>query len=826
MADIATLAVRLRLRDEASRGLDSFSGKVNRMSEQMGKAGRSMLALSAPILGIGVLGVKAFADFEKQMARAGAVSGATGVQMQQLEGAARAMGRSTIFTATQAGEALSFMAMAGLEVDQSVSALPSVLQLAAAGSLELGSAADIVTNVMAGMRLEVSDLARANDVLVTAFTSANTDLSQLGQAFKFAGPVAAAAGVSFEETSAALALMGNAGIQASMAGTGLRGSITKLLNPTKEAGEVLNRLGITVTDAAGKMLPLRDIVSQFEAAGLTAADAMTIFGQRAGPAMLALVSQGSDALSTLVTKMENSGGVAERISKAQIATLSGQFAILKSAVTEAMIALGEGLMPSLQDLMNFLLPLINSMAGFIEKHPTLAKVVLAAAAGVAVLGAALVGLSLILPGLIAMAPLLSAAFALVASSTGIGAAIIAISALIAVGVLLWKNWDTVKEVAGRVWHAIGEIIQFYINIYIKAINTLIEGSNKLLGIVGESIPKIKELDLEFTKFGQRTIPKATSNAGEFTQTLEGVQDHLTDTIAVTKETADAFSPTLSNAVADLTIDIGALGVPLVEAQVHVEALRGVLDNVTPAVMALTDEARIQKLFIDNDLLPIYQAWKDGALTVEQASFFLNQKLHGQTAVLADVKTAHEDAAQGVLTHLEAQKLLADQFKGAGQGSAAEGFQPFLREGLTAFMGGQEVFAEFLRTVGRTGELIDIQGIMGHLETLGLTMANIGKLSGEQLENIMRLIGGIGGFVQPISGFARGGVVDGPVGAPQLAMVHGGETITPPGGSGGGKTLVLQVINQGTVYTDDFEGDVATAVRNIERRGGFDRLFGR
>ena len=231
--------------------------------------------------------------------------------------------------------------MAGLEAKESIAALPDVLNLAAAGQLELGQAADIVTNVMAGYGIAAEDVTMAVDVLTKGFTSANTDLVQLGEAFKLGGPVAKAAGLDFQETAAALALMGNAGFQATLSGTALRGAITRMLNPTTEAQKALNRLGVTVTDTNGNILPLIDIVRQFEAAGLSAGDAMTIFGQRAGPAMLALLGQGSEALSGLTEEMRNAGGTAQTIADTQLDTLTGDITLMKSAVEGLALSFGE-----------------------------------------------------------------------------------------------------------------------------------------------------------------------------------------------------------------------------------------------------------------------------------------------------------------------------------------------------------------------------------------------------------------------------------------------------------------------------------------------------
>lgn len=384
---------------DVNRKLTALGDRVRRVGQQMGETGRSLTLLGAPITAIGALSVRTFAKFEQSMAKVQAVSGATEQQFQDLNDVAKEMGRTTVFTAAQSAQALSFMAMAGMDAEQAISALPSVLQLAAAGSLELGTAADIVTNVMAGFGLEVEELSKANDVLVTGFTSANTDLTQLGQAFKFAGPVARAAGISFEETTAILSLLGNAGLQATMAGTGLRGSITRLINPSNKARDVMRELGLVVFDAAGEMLPFVEIVKQLEASGLTAGQAMEIFGQRAGPAMLALVSQGSGALEELTAKMLESGGTAERIASRQLDTFTGSMTLLKSQIESVALIIGEILTPFIRQLAESMGPIINRIGEWIKSNPKLTVLIVALAAASVGLGIALVGVSMILPGL-------------------------------------------------------------------------------------------------------------------------------------------------------------------------------------------------------------------------------------------------------------------------------------------------------------------------------------------------------------------------------------------------------------------------------------------
>jgi TP901 family phage tail tape measure protein len=428
-----TIDIVVQAHDRASKQLAAVGNRAQGLGDKLRKMRGPLLGVTAAIGGLGFFAVKTFASFEQQMARAGAVSKASASELVQLTDIAKEMGRTTQFTASQAAEALTFMSMAGMDVNTQMEALPKVLQLAAAGSLDLGQAADIVTNVMAGFGLEANQLGMANDVLTTAFTNANTDLSQLGEAFKMAGPVAKAAGLSFNETTAALAQMGNAGFQGSLAGTALRGAITRLLNPVGKAKSIIKDLGLEVTDSQGKFLPFVDIVGQLEKSGMTAGQAMQVFGQRAGPAMLALVSQGSGALEELIGKMEDSGGTAEAIAAKQLATLQGSFLLLKSAVEGVMIEIGTALSPTLRSVAGVLTKVASVIAGL---NPFVLKM----GVGVIALVGAFALLGLAIPPIIA-------GFTLMAL-TPIGGVITAIAlALAALAFLFIKHKDTIREFA-------------------------------------------------------------------------------------------------------------------------------------------------------------------------------------------------------------------------------------------------------------------------------------------------------------------------------------------------------------------------------------------
>jgi TP901 family phage tail tape measure protein len=273
-------------------------------------------------------------------------------QFEELSEKAQEMGLTTRYSAVQAAEGMSFLGKAGLDANTVLKAIPTTLNLAASASLDLASAADIVTNVMQGFQMSTEELAGASDVLALAFTSSNTDLVQLGDAFKYAGPVAKAMNLSFEETVAVLGTLSNAGIQASMAGTTLRGALTRLAGPSKAGAKALGKYSIAVADSQGAMLPFRDILTQFEA-GLESssselefmADLIEIFGQRAGPGMAALIGVGSEAIAEFTGELEKAEGTTERIKNIQLKGLAGAMITLKSAMEGASLSIGQALAP-------------------------------------------------------------------------------------------------------------------------------------------------------------------------------------------------------------------------------------------------------------------------------------------------------------------------------------------------------------------------------------------------------------------------------------------------------------------------------------------------
>jgi TP901 family phage tail tape measure protein len=336
-ATTAEFTARMRA---AGQSLDSIGESAKRVS-------MAAAAGAAALGGLGVVATKTFAQFEFQMTRVGAISNSLGTKtFQQLKTSALDMAAATEFTAREVAEGMGFMAMAGNQATTIISAMPQVLNLATVGAIELGAAADIVTNILAGFGKESSELGKVNDILASAITGANVDVRMLGNAFKFVGPIAKSAGVGFNEVTASLALLGNAGIQGEMAGTALRNSIARLINPASATKKTLKELGVTVLDGKGKFVGLTEVIRQLGPHAQNTGAIMRIFGARAGPAMATLLGQGVDKLELFMKRLDESAGLADKIAKAQMATLTGQYRIMASAIERVAIQTGELLAPS------------------------------------------------------------------------------------------------------------------------------------------------------------------------------------------------------------------------------------------------------------------------------------------------------------------------------------------------------------------------------------------------------------------------------------------------------------------------------------------------
>lgn len=458
---------------KASKRLKSFAASMKQVGMDLFRGG----VITALPFG---LSVKLFAGFEQQMARVKALTGASGDEFAKLEAKAKELGAATIFSASQAAEAMSFFALAGFKTDQILKAVGPTLDLAAAGQIEIGEAADIATKIMAGMGIASDDLGRAVDVMAKAMTTANTDLLMLGEAFKFVGPMAKSAGISLEEITAAIQLLSNAGVQGEMAGTTLRGMLLSLTSPSAEAQSELQRLGIRVLDTAGNVRPLVDIITDLERSltGVGSGEKLrvlgTIFPARQAAGAAELVSQGAQRLRDATRALESSSGTAARIASIQINTLQGDFIILLSALEGVAIAVGEALRTVLRVTTQAVAKLASILSIWITNNKLVVLSTAAIIVSVVTAGATLVSLGITFKFIgIALAGL-SSGLAVIASIFGflvspIGLVIVSLGALaghllytsdVGSQALSWlaKRFVSLQADATTAWQAIGDAL--------------------------------------------------------------------------------------------------------------------------------------------------------------------------------------------------------------------------------------------------------------------------------------------------------------------------------------------------------------------------------
>jgi len=478
-----------KLREDLQNAKQQVERDLGKTFSDVGKtlkdAGQKISTyVTLPILGTGAAILRTAGDFEASMNRVRALTGATGQEFEALRNQAKELGRTTQFSASQAADAMGFLAMAGFDVNQILGAMPSTLQLAAAAQIDLATAADITSNILTGYGLAVEDLQRANDVLVATFTKANVNLRMLGESFKYVGPIASQVGVPLEETAAAIGLLGDAGIQGSMAGTALRGAISRLLNPTKQTQKILERLGITVRDSAGNFVGFESIIRQLQESGATTADIMQIFGDRAGPAMAALVARGADALAQLRQELEQSGGTAQRIAEIQMEGFNGALLEMQSALEGVMLAIAEsGLLEWATALVQQLTGLIQRIA---EADPALLRIGTVFALVAAAIGPLLIALGALtaaVGSLITTGPMLVAKFGMVVAAAGPVLAVI--TALAAAALLLWANWDTVGPKLAALWEQVKARVQ-------PALDSMRQAIGDVVAYVQERWPQIQQ----------------------------------------------------------------------------------------------------------------------------------------------------------------------------------------------------------------------------------------------------------------------------------------------------------------------------------------------
>ena len=455
--------------------------KLKTVGDNITNVGKKFLPVTGVVAGLGTAAVKTAADFDSAMSKVAAVSGATGADFDALRDKAREMGSKTKFSASEAAEAMNYMAMAGWKTEDMLEGIEGVMNLAAASGEDLATTSDIVTDALTAFGLSASDSGHFADILAAASSNANTNVSMMGETFKYCAPIAGALGFSAEDTAEAIGLMANAGIKGSQAGTALRTIMNNLSGDVKICGSSIGEVTVATTNADGSMRDLSDILADCRTAfaGLTESEkaqaAESLVGKNAMSGFLALMNAGEGDIDKLSSAIANCDGTAAGMAETMQDNLAGQLQILKSQLEELAISFGDLLMPAIRSIVGWIQKFVdwlNSMdEGTRKVIVTVALVAAAIGPVLIIVGKVISAVGTIMTLVPKLAGVINAAKGVFAAFNAVCAAnpyviiIAAIVALVAAFIYLWNNceefrqfwidlWESIKEIAIAVWEAL------------------------------------------------------------------------------------------------------------------------------------------------------------------------------------------------------------------------------------------------------------------------------------------------------------------------------------------------------------------------------------
>ena len=509
---------------ESAKTLENtFGNGLKGIGDTLSSAGSVLTkGITTPIIGAGAAAIKTTADFDSSMSKVSAVSGAVGKDFEALRSKAREMGATTKFSASDAADAMNYMAMAGWKTEDMLGGISGIMNLAAASGEDLATTSDIVTDALTAFGKSAEDSGRLADIMAAASSNANTNVAMMGESFKYVAPVAGAMGYTMEDTALAIGLLANSGIKAGQGGTALRTMLTNLAKPTDAMKIKMDQLGVSLEDGKGNMYSLREVMGQlregfsdirmpadeFQASmadlqsqfdegkisedkytdatmelmkqaygaegALKAEAAATIAGKTGMAGLLAIVGSSEEDFNKLANAIDNSNGTAEEMAKVMQDNLNGQITILLSALQELAISVGDILMPKLREFVTKVQDVVDKFNKLTneQKENLIRWIALAAAIGpvLLIVGKVMTGIA----GLISVFNKLKTSITLIKSGMtllgtsigGITAPVVAIVAvigvLIAALITLWKNNEEFRNNVIKIWKGIQESISGFI----------------------------------------------------------------------------------------------------------------------------------------------------------------------------------------------------------------------------------------------------------------------------------------------------------------------------------------------------------------------------
>lgn len=494
--DLKKLEEQAKQSDAALQKIAANGEKLKTVGDNISSAGQKMLPVTAAVTGLGTAAVTTAANFESSMSQVQATMGLTKDSMSTVDGQsvntmdtlsklAKKMGSETAFSARECADALNYLALAGYDTQQMCDTLPTVLNLAAAGDIDLASASDMVTDAMSALGMGVNESTKMVDQMAKTASSTNTSVAQLGEGILTIGATAKSIKGGTAELNTALGILANNGIKGAEGGTHLRNVILSLQNPTDKATAQMDALGVSVYDSNGNMRSLNDILGDLNKSmdGMTSADKAniiaTIFNKTDLASVNALLSNTGNTWDSLQNSITNSAGAAQQMADTQLDNLQGQITILKSALEGLAISFGELLMPAIKQIVGWVQKFVDWLNSMDEgtKKVVVTVALLAAAIGpvLIVIGKVISAVGTIMTVVPKIASAISAvktAFAalnVTMLANPIVLIIAAIAALVAAFIYLWNTnegfrqfwidlWEGIKQAVITAWNAIASFL--------------------------------------------------------------------------------------------------------------------------------------------------------------------------------------------------------------------------------------------------------------------------------------------------------------------------------------------------------------------------------
>ncbi|MGC3364352.1 phage tail tape measure protein [Enterococcus faecium] len=602
---------------DAQDAVKTFEKNSNSMTTAVGKVmqgtGAAMTKyITTPLIGVGVAAAKVGGDFEAQMSRVKAISGATGDTFEQMKQQAIDLGAKTAFSAKESAAGMENLASAGFSAQEIMKAMPGLLDLAAVSGGDVALASENTATALRGFGLEASEAGHVADVFARAAADTNAEVGDMGEALKYVAPVANSMGISLEETAAAIGIMSDAGIKGSQAGTTLRGALSRLARPTKAMQDTMDNLGVSFYDADGKMKPLKTQVELLKKAfeGLTPEQQqnalVTLYGQESLSGMMALIDKGPDSLGKLTKSLKDSDGAADDMARTMQDNMNSSIEQMFGAFESAAIVIQKILAPSIKKV-------ADAISGLVEKFVSAPESTQKLIVAIGLIVAAIGPLIFMIGSVIIWINRVKVALALMGTSMSgvilpVLGIVAAISALIAIGVLVYKNWDKIAAFGKQVWKNITMFVSDTANSIKKVWKSTGEWFNNLWKSIkegadnvwttiqeapGKAADWIKNKWTETKEFFSNLWSNIANSASEMWNSLkEGVVSVIDDLVSSASEKWEGFKNTISTSWKTITSKIKS-GFDFILKYIgpFVSSFSDVFSNIVKAITSIFAEVK-------------------------------------------------------------------------------------------------------------------------------------------------------------------------------------------------------------------------------------------